>query len=445
MFAPPGTSRIFLVVIPADAHKLIMAEKKKSKPASKVAPAGKTSARASTAKTSSKREAARGLKVRATITAIDEIMRTTPAMEWDDSAIGASSASGAELSASSAADRKKMKRKTHMGADKGTSSGLSTGSGLEVVDSPDFFPRLTANWLGVDLNYKDVAQPTLGPPAIELLDQSGNISLRLRKGFSEFVKLGEYGGTAGLWVGTSDELPGRVVIRAGNNEGRILLDSADSSVSLRAADGSVRGRFFPTAEGAALQLFDFSGKPFAYLGNFDGYGGLALGGADRFPGRIALFKGNLGEQIVLDAETGDIVLNNADCAEEFDMSEPAAEAGTVLVLDDEPGRLRPSDEPYDTRVAGVISGAGEYRPGIVLDRKGSREGRRPVALMGKVFCRVDANAFPVRPGTLLTTSGTPGHAMAATDRDRAFGAVLGKALAGLESGCGLVPVLVALQ
>lgn len=35
--------------------------------------------------------------------------------------------------------------------------------------------------------------------------------------------------------------------------------------------------------------------------------------------------------------------------------------------------------------------------------------------------------------------------MAVTDRDRAFGAVLGKALAGLERGCDLIPVLVDLQ
>lgn len=422
-----------------------MAQKKKTTAVSKTASKSKTSTRPSTAKTSTKREAARGLRVRSSTTAIDQIMRATPTMEWNDSAVGVSSGSGADLVASSAADRNKTKRKSHIGADKGPASGVTAGSGVEMVDSPDFFPHLTANWLGVDLNYKDVAQPMMGPPAIELLDQSGNISLRLRKGLNEFARLGEYGGTAGLWVGISDELPGRVVIRAGNNEGRILLDSADSSVSLRAADGSVRGRFFPTGEGGALQLFDFSGKPFAYLGNFDGYGGLALGGADRFPGRIALYKGNLGEQIVLDAETGDIVLKNADCAEEFDMSEPTAEAGTVLVLDEEPGRLRPSAEPYDTRVAGVISGAGDYRPGIVLDRKGPRAGRRPVALMGKVFCQVEADSSPVRPGTLLTTSAKPGYAMAATDRERAFGAVLGKALSGLESGCGLVPVLVALQ
>ena len=48
-------------------------------------------------------------------------------------------------------------------------------------------------------------------------------------------------------------------------------------------------------------------------------------------------------------------------------------------------------------------------------------------------------------GDLLTTSPTAGHAMRAEDAACAFGAVIGKALGGHESGLGLVPVLVAMQ
>jgi hypothetical protein len=92
----------------------------------------------------------------------------------------------------------------------------------------------------------------------------------------------------------------------------------------------------------------------------------------------------------------------------------------------------------------VISGAGDFRPALVLDRRPGAAGRQPVALMGKVFCRVDADAGAIRPGDLLTTSATPGHARRATDRARAFGAVLGKALSGLDRGQGVVPVLVTL-
>jgi hypothetical protein len=142
---------------------------------------------------------------------------------------------------------------------------------------------------------------------------------------------------------------------------------------------------------------------------------------------------------------GDIVLVNADCAEDFDVAGAAAVVpGSVLVVADG-GVLRPCNEAYDRRVAGVVSGAGEYRPAVVLDRAARCPDRLPVALVGKVWCRVDARHEPVGPGDLLTSSATAGCAMRATDRERAFGAVLGKALGELRDGIGLVPILVTLQ
>jgi hypothetical protein len=66
-------------------------------------------------------------------------------------------------------------------------------------------------------------------------------------------------------------------------------------------------------------------------------------------------------------------------------------------------------------------------------------------LVGKVFCKVDADHGPVRVGDLLTTSETRGHAMRVHEPSRALGSILGKALAPLSSGCGLVPILVCLQ
>lgn len=45
----------------------------------------------------------------------------------------------------------------------------------------------------------------------------------------------------------------------------------------------------------------------------------------------------------------------------------------------------------------------------------------------------------------MTTSETPGHAMKASDRDRAYGAVIGKAMSELNEETGLVLVLVNLQ
>ena len=143
--------------------------------------------------------------------------------------------------------------------------------------------------------------------------------------------------------------------------------------------------------------------------------------------------------------TGDIRLTNADCAEDFDIANAdLAEAGTVMVLG-EGGILEPSQFAYDKRVAGVISGAGDYKPGIVLDKQGSQPNRKPIALVGKVYCKVDANCAPIEIGDLLTTSPTSGHAMKATDQQRAFGAVIGKALRPLSEGQGLIPILIALQ
>jgi hypothetical protein len=142
---------------------------------------------------------------------------------------------------------------------------------------------------------------------------------------------------------------------------------------------------------------------------------------------------------------GDIVLTGADCAERFDLGGcVTAEAGTVMVIGQD-GALRPSHRSYDCRVAGVVSGAGAFRPGIVLDKRADDECRTTIALVGKVYCKVDADQAPISVGDMLTTSDTPGHAMKVIDRSRAFGSVIGKALGALEAGSGLLPILIALQ
>jgi hypothetical protein len=148
--------------------------------------------------------------------------------------------------------------------------------------------------------------------------------------------------------------------------------------------------------------------------------------------------------------TGDIRLLNADCAEDFNVLDTEnAEAGTVMVLT-ENGSVQSSYQEYDKKVAGIISGASGYKPGIILDRQepikdSDKNERLPVALMGKVYCKVDARHSSIEIGDLLTTSTTKGHAMKAEDPIKAFGAVIGKALGSMKEGVGMIPVLVALQ
>lgn len=145
------------------------------------------------------------------------------------------------------------------------------------------------------------------------------------------------------------------------------------------------------------------------------------------------------------------ILGGADLAEPFDVaqaSDASPEPGTVVVIDESsPGNLRVSDSAYDTRVAGVISGAKGLEPGMVMRSEESEhaDGDHPVALTGRVWCKADASFGAIKPGDLLTTSAAPGHAMKATEAERRSGAILGKAMTSLETGRGLVLVLVSLQ
>jgi hypothetical protein len=145
------------------------------------------------------------------------------------------------------------------------------------------------------------------------------------------------------------------------------------------------------------------------------------------------------------AVSGDVLLTGADCAEDFDVRDPEAlEPGMVMIIGAD-SVLYTSSDPYDTRVAGVLSGAGDCRPGIILGRGPSRLNRWPLALSGKTFCKVDAQYTPINVGDLLTTSPTRGHAMKAHDPGKAYGAVIGKALDSLAEGQGLIPILIALH
>lgn len=171
--------------------------------------------------------------------------------------------------------------------------------------------------------------------------------------------------------------------------------------------------------------------------------GAGVYGEHRGTGPAGFFKGDVRVTGIVYAD--DVRIVNADCAEDFDVVDIVqATPGTVMIIDTE-GKLRPTDQAYDKRVVGVISGAGSYKPGITLDKQADSTSRMPIALMGKVYCKVDASYAAIEVGDLLTTSPTHGHAMKADDPMKAFGSVIGKALRPLASGGGLIPILIALQ
>jgi hypothetical protein len=145
------------------------------------------------------------------------------------------------------------------------------------------------------------------------------------------------------------------------------------------------------------------------------------------------------------------ITGGSDLSEQFEIRKPKTdlltEPGMVVSIDSEkPGALTLSSKAYDRKVAGIISGAGGIKPGMLMAQEGTiASGANPVALTGRVYAWVDASSGPIEPGDLLTTSNTPGHAMKVKDHTKAQGAILGKAMSSLDEGKGLVLVLVTLQ
>src|SRR5437764_8808803 len=84
-----------------------------------------------------------------------------------------------------------------------------------------------------------------------------------------------------------------------------------------------------------------------------------------------------------------------DVAEGFGTQDDDLIEGTVVVLNQH-GLARPGDEAYDKKVAGVGSGAGDFRPAIVLVKQHPRVGQLPVALMGKSMLQSGCSVFTDR-------------------------------------------------
>lgn len=242
------------------------------------------------------------------------------------------------------------------------------------------------------------------------------------------------GGGYGLWALSSDiGLYSKGATAAAQFDGAVSVNDTKDEDAFRSTSGS--------SHHAAVAATNNSGG-FAFWGNSDSKGGTGI--YARGANLAAQFDGAVQVNGNINMGGGDVVFS--DCAEQFDLSADAvAEPGTVMVIADD-GNLEPSSLAYDKRVAGVVSGAGNFRPGIILGATPESQRRRaPVALAGKAYCKVDASEAPIAMGDMLTTSPTVGHAMKASDPARAFGAVIGKALQPLVTGTGLIPILIALQ
>ncbi len=142
------------------------------------------------------------------------------------------------------------------------------------------------------------------------------------------------------------------------------------------------------------------------------------------------------------------ITGGSDLSEFFNLSDNEnIEKGMVVSIDENnPGHLKICETAFDSKVAGIVSGANDIKPGLVMSQKGTiADGEHLIALSGRVYCMTDATENPVEIGDMLTTSNFPGYAMKVTDYEEAQGAIIGKAMTSLKSGKGLVLVLVSLQ
>lgn len=142
-----------------------------------------------------------------------------------------------------------------------------------------------------------------------------------------------------------------------------------------------------------------------------------------------------------------------DLAENY-YSDLELEAGHVVCLDLKEDRIVKSERAYDDLSLGVIS----TKPGLLLGAEHGEEDNRnngkqayPVALSGRVPCKVTNENGPINRGDILTSSSTPGHAMKATPvivggvEIYRPGTIIGKALESFSSGTGTIEIFVTLR
>ncbi|HEY3244697.1 MAG TPA: hypothetical protein VGM03_15255 [Phycisphaerae bacterium] len=255
-------------------------------------------------------------------------------------------------------------------------------------------------------------------------------TMKLNDSSGDFISICAGGGNVGIGGGTA-ALPltrlhvdgGSDVVLETNTSGFFLLGSS-SGANIVMDNNEIMAR----NNGVASTLFLNHNGGEVHIGQ--GTGGSATGRL-----RVPVLQ----------------ITGGSDFSENFDVAasgEASAEPGMVVCIDAQhPGKVTLCTKAYDRTVAGVISGAGGVRPGMLMGQSDTlADGSHPVALTGRVYVHCDVRQHAIEPGDLLTTSDKPGHAMKVMDHARAPGAIIGKAMTALPEGeTGLVLVLVSLQ
>ena len=275
-----------------------------------------------------------------------------------------------------------------------------------------------------------------------------------------------YSGTTGFGAGVS----GLAIAPSGtalgviggtySDEGIGVLGNRTNSAASGLGGGGVRGQTaaanfvftYGTAgvavapTGSSVAVFGEAWSPQGIAGLFiNRPGGDILHGAVHQNPDVTVFRVDGTGRVFAD---GGFQPSGADFAESMAVTGDRSKytAGDLLVIDPTSNRhVAKSQHPYSTLVAGIYS----TKPGLLGTTRKVDESAPlneiPLAVMGIVPCKVTAENGPIEVGDLLVTASLPSHAMKGTDRSRMLGAVVGKALARLPQGTGVIDVLVTLQ
>jgi hypothetical protein len=272
--------------------------------------------------------------------------------------------------------------------------------------------------------------------ALYLYDGSVNNTILLYGGGNSYINGGNLG------IGTSTPSAGLHLKGSDYPASFMYLESAaGNDAGFRLYEGTTaKWHIFNNSALGGLQIYNTAVQT-VFFANQSGNVGIGT----TTPASRLDVRGNV---TIRDNSTGTIAVElgtGLDYAEGFNVVDKTnIEPGTVLCIDPEnPGNLKISSTAYDSKVAGIVAGANNLGSGISL---GTGTHDFNVALAGRVYCNVDASEQSVEVGDLLTTSSLAGYAMKVVNKEKAQGAILGKAMESLAKGQkGQILVLVTLQ
>lgn len=227
----------------------------------------------------------------------------------------------------------------------------------------------------------------------------------------------------------------------GNNmipDGAAILGHCENCIGARLSSKNNYGAFISSDFGPAIALFTESGENI-----LEGYD--ASSGDRRF---VISLEGDVFADGSFNCGSSASCFNGgagADLAERIDSTELLHPGDVVEIDPDNSGRYRLTRSANSVKIAGVISS----QPGMTLGNQFDSESdelrdERPLlALVGTVLVKATAEMNPILPGDLLVSADLPGHAMSSSNPQ--IGTVIGKALEPLNSGTGLIKMLVMLR